>query len=455
MTMFDIDPAHKTVCINCVGDAHLKKIISAHPRHRNFCTYCQTEGHSIDLVDLAHVFEKAFSYSYTEIDESLAEDHGYPTKGEDLFTIIWKEITPVDELIADDLSKIIYSFWENVSIFQSNPTSDTSFIKAGAAEAWFEQYWASMNYSLKNENRFLNSEALDLLKMVFDEIDKVPTTDGKSLILEITPEHELSTLYRARLFQHDNDLEEALLDPEKELGPPPYPKATAGRMNAKGISVFYGANLPEVALAEVRPPVGSKVAIAKFKVIREVRLLDLTRFKEVVSEFDYSIFDKQSLNKARRQKFLTKLEEELVKPVMPEHSDAGYLVTQVIADFLASHQVLNLDGVIFRSIQVANKYSKPPMNIVLFNKASIVMRTFNKPGRKFTSSLYTLYENGDVIYDPEISYFEHGDSSNNNGYLFDGKLHTLQLISDSIQIREIENVEYGVNTKSVRIEKGN
>ena len=52
--------------------------------------------------------------------------------------------------------------------------------------------------------------------------------------------------------------------------------AAAGRMNARGISVFYGANDPLVALSEVRPPVGARVAIARFEIIRPIKLLDLT-----------------------------------------------------------------------------------------------------------------------------------------------------------------------------------
>jgi len=46
-------------------------------------------------------------------------------------------------------------------------------------------------------------------------------------------------------------------------------------MNARGVSVFYGAIDPRVALAEVRPPVGSRVAVARFEIIRPLRLLDL------------------------------------------------------------------------------------------------------------------------------------------------------------------------------------
>jgi len=60
--------------------------------------------------------------------------------------------------------------------------------------------------------------------------------------------------------------------PDRDMGAPPSSLPAAGRMNAKGISTFYGATDPQIALAEVRPPVGSQVAIAYFEIIRPLRL---------------------------------------------------------------------------------------------------------------------------------------------------------------------------------------
>ncbi len=45
-------------------------------------------------------------------------------------------------------------------------------------------------------------------------------------------------------------------------------------MNAPGISVFYGALDEATCIAEARAPVGSHVVVAKFHLLRPVRLLD-------------------------------------------------------------------------------------------------------------------------------------------------------------------------------------
>ena len=96
------------------------------------------------------------------------------------------------------------------------------------------------------------------------------------MIVDAGPGASLGAVYRARFFQSDDKLEVALTRPDKHIGPPLSAFANAGRMNAHGISVFYGASDPMVALAEVRPPVGSKVAVARFEIVRPIRLLDPT-----------------------------------------------------------------------------------------------------------------------------------------------------------------------------------
>jgi len=59
--------------------------------------------------------------------------------------------------------------------------------------------------------------------------------------------------------------------PDIEIGPPPPARAMAGRMNARGIAVFYGALDAATAVAEVRPPSGSKVLVGRFEILRTSR----------------------------------------------------------------------------------------------------------------------------------------------------------------------------------------
>jgi RES domain len=56
-------------------------------------------------------------------------------------------------------------------------------------------------------------------------------------------------------------------------------------------------------------------------------------------------------------------------PVMPGDEAADYLVTQAIAEYLASDEAANIDGLLYPSVQTGHDHSQ---NVVLFHKASRV-----------------------------------------------------------------------------------
>jgi hypothetical protein len=199
-------------------------------------------------------------------------------------------------------------------------------------------------------------------------------------------------LYRARVFQSDAKLIEALKRPDLEIGSPPWQSAPAGRMNASGISVFYGATNVDTALAEVRPPVGSRVAVARFELIRPVRLLDVEVLREVFVEG--SVFDIGYLRKLERATFLGRLSERMTRPVMPDDEPFDYLVTQAIADYLATE--MNLDGMIYPSAQK----ELPSANVVLFQHAARVQAIEIPKDITFDVQLEMYTEDG-----PEIDYW--------------------------------------------------
>jgi len=77
----------------------------------------------------------------------------------------------------------------------------------------------------------------------------------------------------------------------------------------------------------VRPPVGSKVLIGRFEVIRPLRLLDL-RALELLADEEGSIFDVEHVRRLQRGKFLRGVSWLVSKPVMPDDQVRDYLPTQ-------------------------------------------------------------------------------------------------------------------------------
>ena len=228
--------------------------------------------------------------------------------------------------------------------------------------------WNEFENTLKTRTRFFSPLAEATLRTVFQDLSESETRDGNGMIVDAGPGTEFEVLYRARVFQDVNKLKDALKAPTVEIGPPPAPLATAGRMNAHGVAVFYGATHEDLAVAEVRPPVGSRVLVGRFKLLRRVQLLDVRALQ--LGDSQGSVFDPTSIDRLQRVKFLQSLGERISRPVMPSDEPMEYLVTQAIADFLSVQTDPNVDGIIYPSVQMTTN----AFNVVLFHESSCVER---------------------------------------------------------------------------------
>jgi hypothetical protein len=160
-------------------------------------------------------------------------------------------------------------------------------------------------------------------------------------------------------------------------------------MNANGISMFYGASDKGVALAEVRPPVGSRALTAEFQIVRPLRLLDVTALQSIYVEG--SVFDPGYLEQLSLAKFMGRLSERITMPVMPDDEPTEYLITQMIADYLARRPEPALDGILFPSVQSPGDHR----NVVLFHHASRVRSLDIPEGTELSARQYDTTEDGD------------------------------------------------------------
>jgi RES domain len=248
--------------------------------------------------------------------------------------------------------------------------------------------WRSFENSLKTEARFFNQTAANQLASIFDGIGELRTRDGRPLVADAGPGTDFHTLYRTRVFQSDDELRAALGRPDIHLGPPPAHLAAAGRMNARGISVFYGTNNQKAAIAEVRPPVGSQIAVVQFEIIRKLRLLDLTVLNDV--RVTGSISDFGLARRTEAAIFLRSLSGRITPPTMTDDEPFEYLATQAIADFLATEASAPIDGIIFPSVQAIGD----ALNVVLFHKAARIEAMDIPAGTEISASTGRWAEDG-------------------------------------------------------------
>jgi hypothetical protein len=328
---------------------------------------------------MSDIIEEAFEQHYVRTSDQPSSleyllvvdkesDYYWEREGEPVVDAIMNA-AEIPEAAAHDIQKILEDRHADIESAKMGEEtefdSDSYYEEKGVDVSYWQEEWQNFERSLRTEARFFSQTASHLAP-IFEGIEEMQTVDNLPLVVDAGPNTALSAFYRARVFQSDSKLEEALGRPDRHLGSPPSLHAAAGRMNARGISVFYGANSAEVALAEVRPPVGSQVAIARFEVIRPIRLLDLTAFDIVRTQG--SIFDPAYAGQLERAIFLGILSRRMTRPVMPDDEIFEYIATQAVADFLATAPDVKVDGIIFPSAQVAGEV----LNVVLFHKAAKV-----------------------------------------------------------------------------------
>jgi len=182
----------------------------------------------------------------------------------------------------------------------------------------FMATWIDFELRLKHEVRFFDESGRRSLDELFEEL---PTIAGGKAIVTIEPGSEFSTLYRARIASGKAEAENFLKEPERNLGPPPYRLARPGRMNPVGIPAFYGAFAEEVAIAEVRPPVGALVAIARFALKHTVRLLDVSFLPFAYHE--ESIFSPAYDHLRNKVGFLERFHRHIIATRAPERRSSG------------------------------------------------------------------------------------------------------------------------------------
>ncbi|RQS26537.1 RES domain-containing protein [Burkholderia sp. Bp8995] len=339
------------ICADCVTEPYLRAEVARSGNVGKRCDYCGQKAPTFGMGEVAERCNRVIEMFYTLTSMTPAVVYfGRTPRGEGLLDIVGRWLTQEYDAPAYDLQEVLLARWDDGEGGKYGD-EDPWFVRARASGWQLDAAWTRMERSLREEARLVNPVVVQTLEKVFSGLLDDRTQNGESVIIEIGPERPVDTLFRARVFETQESLEHALQHPERELGPPCPALATAGRMNARGVSVFYGAIEANTAIREVRPPVGSDVVVAAFKVLRPLRLLNLTALSHARADPSLSLFDPATTDIVERCDFLNTLEDILTMPIMPAFTEGGYLITQAVSDFLSTHPHLDLDGIYFRSVQ--------------------------------------------------------------------------------------------------------
>ncbi|WP_287879381.1 RES domain-containing protein [Aquitalea sp.] len=401
----ELETESKYLCAACIGESYLQSEV-----HRDgvatTCDYCGQEGPCITIGDLADTFSRVIEdhYSLTPSEPSgydyamSKEGLGDWERGGDILASVIGDAAIIDEEPAEDIRAVLDDRYGDPNAYQvgedSPYCSDAHYEVRKLEPSELRAGWEFFERSIKQETRFFNQHAEAMFEVLFHELSDLKTRSKKRIVIVAGPGEKINALHRARVFQSDAALEKAIARPDKEVGPPPSQAASAGRMNARGIAAFYGATRPRAALAEVRPPVGSRVVMGRFDLIRPVSLLDVEALRSII--VPGSIFDPEYKNRLEKAQFLEQLSHRISMPIMPDDEVFDYLVTQAIADYLASKASPRIDGIIYPSAQSRAGGS----NVVLFHSAARVEELDLPLGAQVTAQTSHYSEDG-----PETDYW--------------------------------------------------
>lgn len=404
----DVESKKQRLCVACIGEPFLKKLVGKEGLTER-CSYCdRTRSKTFSIEQIANRVELAFRDHYIRTSEHpdeieyLAQRHGgreWYRHGAPINEAI-QMAAMIDEPPAADIVEILAA--RNDTFVPGDPEEeqefdpDSYYERLEVTDDHFHEDWAGFERSLKSEARFFNRAAEAVLSDIFSGIAKARTRNGRAVVIDAGPGTTLPSVFRARSFQSGEILELALARPDLQIGPPPSTMARAGRMNARGVPVFYGATHERIAMAEVRPPVGAQVIVAQFEIVCPLRLLDVAALETVFVEG--SVFDPTLAGRSKQAIFLQTLSTRISRPVMPDSEDFEYLITQALADYLANHPDLNLDGIIFPSVQSRTKGA----NILLFHKASRTALLDLPPGTEVRAYRYAGHDPEDADDSPPI-----------------------------------------------------
>jgi RES domain-containing protein len=341
------DPDEKFVCADCVDDEYLKDVIHKNVAKRQ-CDYCGRRTRSRSAAPILSLMESIGStvaYYFNEPTQA-----GVPwAEGAFIFeptdtrnALISISLDCHDQLFEDIADAFINDAWVTAAgghWSSTHPHEDFldswwRFVQIVKHEVrYFFQEDSGIDPKDCEPGRYNPQYLLPAIGSFVEELNLIMTLDAGS------------SLFRVRERAEDDTWE---LDP-KELGAPPSNLARAGRMNPAGISYLYLAFDQQTAFAETLSSPPCSAAIARFEVLRDLKVLDLSNLPALPS-----IFDDEQRWERERLLFLRQFVEGISKPVRKDGREhVEYVPSQVVSEYFA--HVFNyverpsLDGLIYPS----------------------------------------------------------------------------------------------------------
>ncbi len=356
------------ICFKCIEDEILRATVKSEGEPL-LCECCGKENNNAFSYErlgeeLEPVVREHFQPGPTVRKFYDDDQEGWEQEGDSLLDIVQmvlgQDVDDPDGLVSALMGAENVCPGDGEEVFYDDTQLYVS--RKAMPHAWMAQ-WHYVRDELAHRRRFFSDGARALFDRLLEGVADLKFFDKDTdQWLPVVNELPVGTdVLRARVVRSDSELLAFVEASSRELGAPPPEKAPAGRMNAAGIAVFYGALDSDTCLAEMRPALGGRVLVGEFRTTRALRVLDFRRL-EAARLAELSYFNSKYAEQRERAVFLRRLHGLISRPVTPGHEDE-YLITQTLTEYLAHVHRPTFDGVIFQSVQ-----RQEGANLVLFGR---------------------------------------------------------------------------------------
>lgn len=298
------------------------------------CRACGRDDRPVVLIDdIAALVKEVIDDFYDDAEESMGHGFSYDDTAVVVSEICEHALTePIAEITTKDLAAAI------------DAAGGSGQWLSGRQQDYLEWRWDLYCHNVKHTNRYVfptagagNSihpapgEAIELLQQIMTYVD-----GPLSLVRRF--ESNLS-VFRGRLAESATEFKHTA----EALGPPPSTRAAANRMSPAGVSLFYGSEDPQAAIAEIAGHGPQPLAVVgEFRSTRALSILDLTSKPPPPG----SLFDPEKRHAITMWGFLQTFIQKVTRPVIPDGREhVEYAPTQVLTEYIRWMCRNQVDGI--------------------------------------------------------------------------------------------------------------
>ena len=219
--MTDTDKAaeitERQLCATRIGETFLRREVERRG-NRGSCDYCGDTDSTLSIGEVADYVDTAFEQHYrrtptepSPFEYAMMKDGGYSWKREGQVAVsAISDAAEIAKKPADDIRGVLEERHYDIEMAQMGQESsfdeEACYEEKEADDIEYRDNWRFLEKNLKAEARFFSAAAEETLADIFTGLPELRSPSGEPIIVEAGPGAELTSLFRARVFQSGDDI---------------------------------------------------------------------------------------------------------------------------------------------------------------------------------------------------------------------------------------------------------